>query len=363
MLPVLESNYNINMDLSQVARIIDANLNRTAEGLRLLEDVARLVLNDAAITEQLKTLRHELVRGDLPFNLELLQARDSAGDVGTYLEVEGEEKHKELSLIVVANSRRVQESLRVLEELAKLPETAPKLSPERFKKARFDLYTIEQKLLSRLTRQDKIKRLCGLYVVIDTQSLQGRRHLEAAREIIRAGVKVIQLRDKVLSKKELLPIAGEMQKLCSEQNVLFIVNDYLDIALAAGADGLHVGQDDLPVADARRLLPVDKILGCSVTTVEQAAAAETAGADYIACGAIFPTISKEKVEVVGLGRMQKIKQATKVPLVAIGGITLENIREVIESGACAAAVISAVLQAKDISRAARQMIERIEVKK
>ena len=134
----------------QVLRIIDANLNRVGEGLRLLEEIARLLLDDAALTQQLKTMRHELIRGDSSFQQKLLQSRNSEGDVGIDLEVQGEDKEKELPMVLVANARRVQESLRTLEELAKVPDTAPELDSEKFKQARFDLYTIEQRLMSRL---------------------------------------------------------------------------------------------------------------------------------------------------------------------------------------------------------------------
>ncbi len=145
------------MDLSTTWRIIDASLNRTGEGLRLLEDIARFVLNDADLSERLKTMRHELVRADVTFNQQLLQSRDSTGDVGINLEVAGEEKQKELPLIAVANARRVQESLRTLEELAKLPDISRHLDSEKFKQARFELYTLEQKLLAKLMRLDKTK--------------------------------------------------------------------------------------------------------------------------------------------------------------------------------------------------------------
>jgi thiamine-phosphate pyrophosphorylase len=136
-----------------VTRIVDANLNRLAEGLRILEDVARMALDDTELTQQLKTLRHDLIRGDLAFNLELLQSRNSAEDVGITLEVEGEGKTKDLPLIVVANSRRAQEALRVLEEMAKFPEMRGKLDSDKFKQARFALYTLEQKLVAKLTAQ------------------------------------------------------------------------------------------------------------------------------------------------------------------------------------------------------------------
>jgi len=344
----------------QTRRIIDANLNRIGEGLRLLEDIARLALNDATLTQQLKTMRHEILKGDWSFHQQFLNARDSEGDVGITIEVPGDEKQRGLPIAVMANARRVQESLRILEEVAKIPDATPQLDSEKFKQARFNLYTIEQNLLSRLLRQDKVTRIPGLYVIIDTQALEGRSHIEVAHQVIRGGAKTIQLRDKLLSRRELLFIAQQLKKLCTEHNVLFIMNDYLDLALTADADGLHLGQDDLPLPLARKLLPMDKILGISVTTLDQAVAAESEGADYIAVGSMYPTTSKETAKVVGLETLRQIRQAVTSPLVAIGGITKDNAAEVMAAGADAVAVISAIIQAKVPEEAARQIVTRIE---
>ncbi|MFC1943635.1 thiamine phosphate synthase, partial [Chloroflexota bacterium] len=344
-------------------RIIDASLNRTGEGLRLLEDIARLLLNDAALTQQLKTMRHELIRSDRSFQQQLLQSRNAEGDVGVNIEVPGEEKERELPMVLVANARRVQESLRTLEELAKVPGTTPKLDSEKFKQARFNLYTIERKLLSKLLRQDKLEHISGLYVIIDTEALKGLSHIEAASQAIRGGARTIQLRDKVQSGEKLLSVAQQLRTLCTEHNVLFIINDYLDVALGADADGLHLGQGDLPVKVARKLLPLGKILGCSTTTVEQAMAAQSEGTDYIAVGSMYPTSSKEAVVVVGLERLQQIRQAVTLPLVAIGGITKDNASEVIAAGADSVAVISAVLGAEFPEEAARQIADSLETQK
>lgn len=137
----------------KVWRIIDASVNRAGEGLRLLEDIARLVLDDVALTKQLKDIRHGLIPGGLSMHVQLLQARDATADVGIDTDVTGTEGEKNLASVVIANSRRVQESLRTLEELAKVPGIG--LDPERFKQARFKLYTIEQELMSGLLRHDK----------------------------------------------------------------------------------------------------------------------------------------------------------------------------------------------------------------
>ncbi|MFH1003621.1 MAG: thiamine phosphate synthase, partial [Chloroflexota bacterium] len=226
---------------------------------------------------------------------------------------------------------------------------------ERFKKARFDLYTIEQRLLARLERRDKIERLRGLYVIIDTAVLGGRAPVAVAAQAIRGGARVIQMRDKSLPDGERLALASDLQKLCRDEGVLFIVNDRLDIALASGADGLHLGQTDLPATAARRLLPIDKLLGISAATVAEAAAAAEAGADYIAVGAIYATPTKAGAEAVGPARLAQVRQAVSLPLVAIGGINRDNAAAVMAAGAQSVAVISAVVQAKDPEAAARQI--------
>ena len=350
----------------RVLRIIDANFNRIGEGLRLLEEIARLLLDDSQLTGQLKTLRHDLIRGDAFFNRQLVESRDSESDVGIDLQVSGEEQTKELPLVLVANARRVQESLRTLEELAKVPDVIVKLDSGEFKQARFSLYTIEQQLLLRLLGKNKLVHFAGLYVIIDTEMLKGRNHVEVAGQAIRGGATTIQLRDKVRSKKEVLPVARELQTLCSENDVLFMMNDYLDMALAIDADGLHLGQDDLPFKEARRLLAPGKILGCSTNTVEEAIAAQSDGADYVAVGAIYPTESKKTTttpaEVVGLETLRQVRQAVTVPLVAIGGISRDNAAAVIAAGADSIAVINAVLGAESPEEASRQLAEIFKAK-
>jgi len=347
---------------NQIQRIIDANLNRASEGLHLLEELARMMLNDTALTQQLKTIRHEILRGDFAFNQTIVQSRDSVSDVGFDIEV-AEDKERELPIAVVANARRVQEALRILEEVAKVPGTTPELDAEKFKQARFALYTIEQELLSKMLRQEKKSQLTGLYAIIDSQFLGKRNHIKVAQEMIKGGANVIQLRDKPTPKAELLPVAQQLKRLCAEKGVLFIVNDHLDIALAASADGLHLGQGDLPIAVTRKLLTMDMILGCSVNTVEQAQKAEANGADYIAVGSMYPTTSKEKPIVVGVGRLKQVRGVVSLPLVAIGGINKDNASEVAANGADAVVVISAILGAKDIAEAARRIITSFEAGK
>ena len=351
--------------------MIDANLNRSSEGLRVLEDVARFVLNDVELSRRLRTLRHDLARETKSLRIGLLSQRDSEHDIGHPHSVslpsrEGKPNMGTASLpgltdLVTANAKRAEEALRVIEELAKLPELSSTLTSSRFEQARFALYTFERDLVSRISRRDKIERMRGLYVILDRQFLADRGELGIARHIIEGGARVIQLRDKQGKRGELLLIAQRLKELCCRADVLFIINDYLDLAMAVDADGLHVGQGDLPLAVIRRELPIDKIVGCSVTTLSQATKARNEGADYIALGSIFPTTTKKEVTVVGVDMLKEIKRTVSTPLVAIGGINQSNIGEVVAAGADVVAVISAVLGEEDIRGAVQELVAEMDL--
>jgi thiamine-phosphate pyrophosphorylase len=291
---------------------------------------------------------------------QLLVSRNSGGDVAAFAEAPAEGVRGNAAAIATANARRAQESLRVLEEVAKLYPQTSALDWKRFRHARFDLYKLEQDLVLRLLRQEKAGKMSGLYVLIDTQALKGRSEVEVARGAIRGGATVIQLRDKQRNKRELLPIAQGLKALCASSGIPFLINDHLDLALAADADGLHLGQGDLPFSEARRLLPQDKLLGCSAATLEEAIKAESDGADYIAVGSIYKTTSKSDFRLAGVETLHQVKEAVSIPVVAIGGIDEDNLAEVIVAGADAVAVIGAVLGAEDIEMAARRLRAKME---
>jgi thiamine-phosphate pyrophosphorylase len=344
-------------------RIIDANLDRLGEALRVLEDIARFILDDAHLSEKLKNIRHDLIPVDPSTKNKLLAARDTEGDVGHERAAISGSARQSVSDLVTANAKRAEESLRVLEEFAKLPETPAELKGRRFEQARFTLYGIEREITLRLARWDKRERITGLYAIIDAQTLAGRiSEAEAARQIIRGGAKVIQLRDKRRSKGELVPIAQELRQICAQAEVLFLINDYVDLALATDADGVHLGQSDLPVCLARRVLPLDKIIGCSVRTVEQAQKAQDEGADYIGVGAIYPSPTKPDAGVIGIEGLRKIRDAILLPIVALGGIKPSNVDEVLEAGANSIAAISAVLSDK-IEASTRRLAAKIAGRK
>lgn len=341
----------------QILRIIDANCNRISEGLRFLEDIARFLLNDSILSKQLKTMRHNLVTTLSQFDIALISERSTETDVGISIGI----GHKQdICSLVTANARRVEEALRVVEELSKLSTLKTALKSKDFESARFNLYTLQKELISRLKRGQKIKQIGGLYVIIDTQTIGALNAKEAARKAIAGGAKVIQLRDKQRSQAEILDTAKKLADLCRKSNVLFIVNDYIDIALASNADGVHVGQDDLPLSVIRGQIPVNMIIGLSTSTPAEARKAEKEGADYVAVSAVFPSPTKPEAKVLGLERLHQIKKAVSIPVVAIGGINRQNIGEVISAGADTAAVISAVLNEKDIRSAARCLVKEIE---
>ena len=204
------------------------------------------------------------------------------------------------------------------------------------------------------------ERMYGLYVILDPQVTGGRPPLEVARGALQGGARVLQLRDKLRDKGQQLVLARALQGLCQEYEALLIINDHADLAFAVGADGLHVGQSDLPVAEARTVLHPWQLIGRSNNTVEEAIESEAQGADHVAVGPMYPTTTKETGKPpVGRETLLRVKERVAVPVVAIGGINEENVAPVVEAGADAVCVTSAVGLAADPSEAARSLVEAI----
>ncbi len=204
----------------------------------------------------------------------------------------------------------------------------------------------------------KIPTLC---IITTRNPPRGRGHADVARAALEGGAPMIQLRDKEMTTAELLPVAEEIRGLAREHGALFIVNDRVDIALAVGADGVHLGPDDMPVAAASRLMGPRAAIGASVADVAEARAAEAAGASYVSVGAIYATPTKADAGApIGLSPIAEVRDAVNVPVLAIGGITCQNVEEVIRAGADGAAVVSAVAGAEDMVSAARELMERIQ---
>ena len=209
--------------------------------------------------------------------------------------------------------------------------------------------------MDRMRRREKVS---GLYVIVDPEATRGRDVVEVADAALRGGTSVVQLRDKTRDKGEALVVARAIKALCDEHDALFIVNDDADIALLSEAHGLHVGQTDLPVAEARRVLTAGQIVGRSNNGTAEALESEGQGADYLAVGAIYATSTMGKSGRTALGpdMIRQVKQAVSAPVVAIGGINAANIAEVARAGADCVCVVSAVTYADDVEGAARGLV-------
>ncbi len=194
-----------------------------------------------------------------------------------------------------------------------------------------------------------------LYAVTDRHWLDGRTLYDVVRESLDGGGTFVQLREKSLDEESFLEEAKDLQKLCREYNVPFVINDNVDIAVAMNADGVHVGQSDMEAGDVRAKLGPDKIVGVSAGTVEEAILAEKRGADYLGVGAVFPTGSKDDAVDVPHDVLKAICEAVSIPVIAIGGITKDNVTELKGSGICGVAVISAIYAQKDIKKAASDL--------
>ena len=208
--------------------------------------------------------------------------------------------------------------------------------------------------MKKLTREELTKSLL-LYAVTDRHWLDGRTLYEVVKESLDGGATFMQLREKTLDEETFYQEAVELQALCKEYGVPFVVNDDVDIAVRMDADGVHVGQSDMEADDVRALIGPDKILGVSASTVEQAKLAEERGADYLGVGAVFPTGSKDDAEEVSFETLKAICEAVSIPVVAIGGITEGNTPELAGSGICGIAVISAIYAQKDILEATKRL--------
>lgn len=198
-----------------------------------------------------------------------------------------------------------------------------------------------------------------LYAILDRSVARGRDLPGLLDAVLAGGCRLVQLREKTMPLGDLLPLARSLARRCREVGALLIINDRADLALAAGADGLHVGQDDLPARQARGLLRSGMILGVSTHDPEQARRAVADGADYVAVGSIFPTTTKAGFQLVGPELIRRVRPEVPVPLVGIGGITVENAPSVLGAGADAVAVISALCAAPDPEAATRALLARI----
>jgi thiamine-phosphate pyrophosphorylase len=326
-------------------RIIDANLNRGTEALRVLEEISRFVLNDAEISKELKYIRHKLnslQEGDYD---RLLAARDTENDVGTA--IQNPDKRAGIETIFKANMKRLQQVLRVLEEY----------SCADIENLRYKTYTLEKTMWEKL-KSDKGLFSGHLYLVTNSDQFNSDdEFLDAVASALKGGVDMVQLREKNASANRIIELGRKIKLLCAEYNALFIVNDRVDIAYILEADGVHLGQDDIPAPLARKILGNNAVIGVSTHAPEQALKAVMDGADYIGAGPVFTTPTKPGRQSVGLEYVKWVSENIDIPAFAIGGIHLINVHEVIEAGARRIAVVRAIINAPSPEKAAGEFLK------
>ena len=340
--------------MREVYRILDANFNRAREALRVIEDFARFGLDDAHLSTRAKDMRSRLqvLAGKLPAR-DLLASRDSPADVGREARTATERVRADAPAVVTAAFKRLAEALRSLAEFGK---TISAPLAEDFEKLRYEAYTFEQRMARRLAGREAFGQV-HLYVLL-TAALCRSDPLAVARAAIQGGADCIQLREKQMPDGKLLELARRLRELTAEAQVLLIVNDRPDVAAAAGADGVHVGQDDLPPAAVRRVLPRG-IVGLSTHDPAQLQAALDEPIDYLAVGPMFPTATKDAGRVAGPELLERALAASSLPVVAIGGIDADNVAELASAGAKCVAVCSAVIAAPDPAAAAARIKARL----
>ncbi|MDB5172822.1 MAG: Thiamine-phosphate pyrophosphorylase [Phycisphaerales bacterium] len=338
-----------------VLRLLDANANRAREALRVLEDYSRFVLNDQETSARLKTLRHTLAEVIGPLGAEAILHRDTPGDVGVANKTPAEGTREDLAHVITAAGKRLGEALRSIEEFLK---TQSPSDAARVEGMRYAFYDVEQRLARTLRPADRFAAVL-LYVLL-TEKLCERPWLETAEQALLGGADCLQLREKEMESGELLRRARQLVSLCRKHGALCIINDRPDIAVLADADGVHVGQEDLPAVEVRKVVGTEKIVGVSTHRIEQARQAVLDGADYIGVGPFFRSATKPRDFIAGPGYARQVAEEINIPAVAIAGITPANVDEVQATGIKAVAVSSAVIAAADVRGAAEGMKRRLE---
>lgn len=354
-------------------RILDANLDRAREGLRTIEEWCRFGLNDEAITTQLKHLRQEVARWHTP---EIRLARDTPGDLGTGLTHPQESTRSSFAAVLQANFARIQEALRVLEEYGKLHSLEMAAA---CKQMRYEVYTLDSQLVGPLLRpllkdtrlptaptvafQQRYQQLLAArtYLVsAPVPGVIGSDWLGIVEAALKGGIAIVQYREKTADDEERLQIARQMRSLAHQYGALFIVNDRVDIAVAADADGVHLGQHDLPMDIARKILGPDKIIGRSTTNPAELARALAEKADYIGVGPVHETPTKPGKAASGDEYVRYAAQHATMPWFTIGGLNADNLGPTLAAGATRVAVVRALMQADNPTEVARSLVQQTQ---
>jgi thiamine-phosphate pyrophosphorylase len=356
-------------DTRTLFRILDANLDRAREGLRIIEEWCRFGLNDEATTAQLKHLRQEVARWHTP---EIRLARDTPGDLGTGLTHPQESTRSSFAAVLQANFARIQEALRVLEEYGKLHSLEMAAA---CKQMRYEIYTLDSQLVGPLLKttrlpsapsaafQQRYQQLLAArtYLVsAPVPGVTGSDWLNIVEAALKGGIAIVQYREKIADDEERLQMARKMRSLAHQYGALFIVNDRVDIAVAADADGVHLGQHDLPMDIARKILGPDKIIGRSTTNPAELARALAEKADYIGVGPVHETPTKPGKAASGDEYVRYAAQHATMPWFTIGGLNADNLGPTLAAGATRVAVVRALMQADNPTEVARSLVQQTQ---
>jgi thiamine-phosphate pyrophosphorylase len=321
----------------KIDRIIDANINRITEGLRVAEDIFRYNIVCSEIQQRLKDMRHRIIAA--VDRAGVISSRASLDDVGFSSSGTNEYERSELRDIAAANFKRAEEGFRVLEEMYKIGK---KDISSVMKKLRYELYDLEKKAYAKLNKKDMGK---GLYLVM---AYPPSGYEDIAKMAVRASLPAIQIRHKKGSDRELMSTAFKIREITSGSRTLFFVNDRLDIARLCEADGVHLGQNDIEPERARDFLGEGFLIGLSTLNLSQVEAAQNEPLDYIGFGPVWKTDSiKIPAPVTGVETLREAVKKSRHPVVAIGGINRHNVRELSGTGLNNIAVIRAVQEAMD----------------
>jgi len=339
-------------DIVSAARAVDANANRAREALRVLDDYVRFVLDDATLTEEVKGLRHEFAAliGQLPPSL-LDESRDTLRDIGTGIASPGEMVRHSPADVARVNFKRLQEALRSLEEFGKV--LAPQLVAG-LEAIRYRAYTVERAVGLGVDARARLEN-AKLYVLLTGVNCAAALDW-TIRQAAAGGADAFQLREKSLSDRELVERARNVRRWTRETGTLFILNDRPDIARLSEADGVHLGQDDMSVKDARQILGSGPLIGVSTHTIEQVRRAVLDGASYIGVGPTFTSATKEFDRLAGLEFVRQATGTTTLPAFVLGGVNADNIAEAVAAGAKRVAVSAAICQANDPAPIAARLL-------
>ena len=328
--------------MSAIQRVLDANINRAAEGMRVLEDIARFVLDDEILCSSIKRCRHDLRSATSKCH----GSRDTAGDVGTRVSLETEQSRSSIHDIAVASGNRTAEALRVIEEFLKLQIFNNDIESIRYKM--YDLSANIIRLLGSPSTRSKQWKLCFVFTVEPCK----QPWRELLQDISEAGCDCIQIREKSMRTKELIDHTKEVMSIVP--NTTVIVNDRVDVSAAARAHGVHLGKLDMPIEEAREILGKSYIIGSTVRSVEEAHKSVDSGADYLGVGSMFASQTKPATRVVGPTILKQIQNNNYL---AIGGITPKNVQELYEVGCKGIAVSSAITQSTTPRKVVEELLQ------